>query len=809
MKKIIALLLSLALILSMMAGCTDDTGNNTASTGAMDTSGTTQTTQPTQTTTEPDDPWASYECITIAEALELCEQYVDAPSETWYYIRATVVSIDSETYGQMTISDETGSIMVYGTRSADGSERYDAMTNKPVAGDDVLLYGCLQNYKGNTKEVQTGWIIDFIANNAEPVVPELPEADTTITVADALAMPLTSGNVTEGRYYITATVDSITNAAYGAMVISDGTGSISVYGSYSADGSIGYAEMTDKPYKGDTVTLYCTIQNFNGTMEIKNARIISVEHADIAIDGSYENMSIADVRAVSEGTKVQVSGVVAQITYANGMIPSGVILVDDTSSIYVYDGDLAARVSVGNTITIAASKTYWILETEQSNAAKFGYKGCNQLESAQLISCDSATTDYNKSWIEETTVKQIMDTPVTTDITSKIFKVTAVVHKVDGSGFTNYYIDDLDDKTGSYSYTQCNGSDFAWLDEFDGKICTVYLVALNAKSTASDCYWRFLPITVIYEDFNTATVNAAEFAVQYYGVGQFQTSYTGNPALELITSVDSELLGFSGIKLSYSSSDTSVISIDGNVMNCLKSGTATIKVTGSYNGKTYSEKVKITVNIPVQEVSYPTVSDAISAADGDTVTVKGIVGPSLVNQSGFYLIDDTGVIAVLMDEATLQTIEVGHEIIIEAERYHKTKGGTDYFGQTCLQNATVLINNYGSHDYCDDFFVTGTTVADFYALDPTVDYSTTVYVLTGTVSTGSYGAVYFTGSDGTYITLYASGSGQYSWLLAYEGQEITVEVAPCNWNSKTYWRGCVLAVVHEDGTKTVNTLNFN
>ena len=55
-----------------------------------------------------------------------------------------------------------------------------------------------------------------------------------------------------------------------------------------------------------------------------------------------------------------------------------------------------------------------------------------------------------------------------------------------------------------------------------------------------------------------------------------------------------------------------------------------------------------------------------------------------------------------------------------------------------------------------------------------------------------------------------SGAGQYSWLKAYTGQEVTLEIAPCNWNNKKdQYRGTVLAVVHEDGTKTVNSLNFN
>lgn len=65
------------------------------------------------------------------------------------------------------------------------------------------------------------------------------------------------------------------------------------------------------------------------------------------------------------------------------------------------------------------------------------------------------------------------------------------------------------------------------------------------------------------------------------------------------------------------------------------------------------------------------------------------------------------------------------------------------------------------------------------------------------------------GADGSYFSFYCSGAGQYSWLSDYEGQEVTLEVAACNWNNKTYWRGCVLAIRLADGTKILNTLNFN
>lgn len=650
----------------------------------------------------------------------------------------------------------------------------------------------------------------------DPIVPpeEKPweEQYEIITIAQALELCGEDGNVTEERYYLVGTIVSIDNANYGAMTITDGTDSISVYGTYSADGAINYSQLEEKPYKGDKVLLHCILQNYNGTKEVKNARLIDFEVVKQEIDESaYTEGSVSDARAAAKGAKVKVDGVVARITYANGMIPSGFYLVDETASIYVYDSELAARVKEGNKITMLGTKDYWILSDEQSNADKFGYDGCNQLTEAVLVDNDNGTNEFDKSWIAETTVKAIMDTPVSELNTTLIYKVNALVKKAPGNGFTNYYIDDLDGTTGSYVYTQCNGSDFGWLDAFDGKICTVYLAVINAKSSASGCVYRFTPILVKDESFDVATVDKAKFAVEYVGLGQFLKSYSGNPALKLETTVSSDLLNFKDATLSYKSSDPSVISIDGNVMNCHKSGSATITVTGSYGGKSYSGSVKITVDIPEPpKEDYPTVSDAIAAAVGDTVKVKGIVGPSLVNKVGFYLIDDTGVIAVLTDADTMSTLKPGQEVVLEALRHINTKGGAGYHGQTCLKDAKVVVNNYGSHKYADNTFVTGKTLADFYSLDVAKDYSTTVFVVKAEVmvqETSFYTNIKLKSGD-TVVNLYCSSAKQYSWLQAYAGQEITVELAACNWNDKSFYAGCVLAVVNADGSKTINELNF-
>ena len=771
----------------------------------------TEPTEPATEPTAPADPWDEYACISLAEAIAICEKTGETQTTEKYYIRASITDVTNTTYGNLKVTDGEGNVLtIYGTYSADGALRYDKMESKPAAGDEVLLYGVLMNYKNNTPEMVNAWIIDFKTgepDNDEPA--QLPADGSELTVAEILALPVAEGATTTEFYIVKATVESISNATYGSMWINDGTGSVSVYNTKAEDGTF-YSEMEDKPYKGDSVTLKCNVQNYFGNIEIRQAYILDFTHADTDVDlNEYTEMTIAAARAAETGTKVKVSGVVAQITYANGFIPSGVILVDNTSSIYVYDGDLAARCAIGDTVTVVASKTYWILETEQYNAEKFGYKGCNQLENAFVIDIHNTNSDFAKNWITETTVKAIMDTPVTEDITTKIFKVTAQVKEVPGNGFTNFYINDLDGRTGTYSYSQCNGNDFTWLREFDGKICTVYVMALNAKSSNSDCYWRFLPIAVVDEGFDPSTVNFAENAVKYYGLGQFLPYYSGNPAMELLTSVNNDLLGYTGAKLSYASSDPSVISIDDNVMNCHKTGTAVITVTAEHNGVTYSEGITIQVEVQQVEENYPTVADAIAAAVNETVTVKGIVGPSLVNQDGFYLVDETGIIAILTDSDTLATLELGYEVVLEGVRFYKAKNGV--LGNTCITDAKVLINNYGNHAYSTESFDGVLTLAEFAALDTNTDYTTSVFTVTATVEVVE--TAYYTNIklvDGsTSVTLYCSGANQYNWLKQYAGQEITMELAPCNWSSKKAYPACVLAVLHEDGSKTVNTLNFN
>lgn len=709
---------------------------------------------------------------------------------------------------------------VNATGAAPAEKAYEAGDTVTVAGNTFTLEGyTFECWLDGTNTYKEGDTFTMPAKDVTLTAQweEVPKY-TVYTVAEALAMCSdTDGWESSERIYVGGTVKSITNPTYGQMILADETGEIEVYGTYSADGALRYGEMDEKPYAGDKVVLYSLLKNYKGTKEISNGWIVEFEHVDDDRDiTNYTQMSIESARAAEEGALVLLEGVVAQITYANGMKPNGFYLVDETNSIYVYDSQITPQVAIGNKIKIAAKRANFILDTEKNNAQKYGYTGCIQVTDCSLIENDKGQNEVDFGWVKQSTVKAIMDTPANNNITTTIFKVNALIKESVGAGFTNYYIDDIDGKTGSYVYTQCNGNDLDWLKEFDGKICTVYLSAINAKSSATGCVWRFMPVKVSYDNYQFDEKDAPQFAIDYYGLGQFETKYQSDPAIELVTSVSSELLGIEGVALSYESDNTSVVSIekteDATVFHTGSVGEATVTITATYKTYTATEKISVTVE-QSEEYDAVNVNAAINAEVGKEVIVTGIVGPSLVNKVGFYLIDETGVIAIITDSATMSTISRGDEVVLQGTREdYKKATSTTIHGQTCLVDTKVLSNLYGHNDYSREAFAGNITVEEFAKLDPAEDYSTSVYTMEAkvlVVTAQFYSNIYLTDESGnTQIILYCGSANQYSFLKQFDGQTVTVEIAACNWNDKKSYAGCVLSVTDSQGNTLYNELNF-
>ena len=102
----------------------------------------------------------NYNCITIAEAIEIAQAAGDAGTAEKYYVYGVIKEVSNGMYGEMTIADETGELYIYGVYSKDETTRYDALPEKPVSGDEVVLYGMLKTYQGKA-EMDRGYLQDF------------------------------------------------------------------------------------------------------------------------------------------------------------------------------------------------------------------------------------------------------------------------------------------------------------------------------------------------------------------------------------------------------------------------------------------------------------------------------------------------------------------------------------------------------------------------------------------------------------------------------------------------------------------------
>ena len=111
----------------------------------------------------------------------------------------------------------------------------------------------------------------------------IPAAETKISIKLAIALALSRehNNYPEEKYYVTGNINDIYQTTYGNMHIVDDEGnSLTIYGSYNADGSIRYDAMEYKHAVGQTVTVYGVIGNYNGDPQMKNGWVTIVhDHA--------------------------------------------------------------------------------------------------------------------------------------------------------------------------------------------------------------------------------------------------------------------------------------------------------------------------------------------------------------------------------------------------------------------------------------------------------------------------------------------------------------------------------------------------
>ncbi len=216
------------------------------------------------------------EIINAAYALESGAAFT-APAT----LTGKVVSVDtpySEQYGNVTVTIQ---VEGFESKPIQCFRMKGTGADTVKAGDTITVTGTIKNYNG-TIEYDAGCTLDKLVvgegGDVDVDAPVTdPAADSTLTIAEAIALGKSKehNTYTEGKYYVSGVITEIYNTQYGNMKISDSNGNIlTIYGTYSADGSTRFDAMTNQPAVGATVKIYGIVGQYNGTAQIKNGWIV-------------------------------------------------------------------------------------------------------------------------------------------------------------------------------------------------------------------------------------------------------------------------------------------------------------------------------------------------------------------------------------------------------------------------------------------------------------------------------------------------------------------------------------------------------
>lgn len=143
----------------------------------------------------------------------------------------------------------------------------------------------------------------------------VPKADptpgSTLTISEAIELGTSkdTGTYTAGKYYVTGVITEVYNTTYGNMYITDGENTLTVYGTYDADGTNRYDAMATQPVAGDTVTLYGVVGNYGGTPQMQYAWITEHTVPDLPEFEAIFN--------VAKGTVENITGARIELPAAN------------------------------------------------------------------------------------------------------------------------------------------------------------------------------------------------------------------------------------------------------------------------------------------------------------------------------------------------------------------------------------------------------------------------------------------------------------------------------------------------------------
>ena len=235
-------------------------------------------------------------------------------------------------YGNFDITDESGSVYVYGLTSTvilGESNDKSFSTLGYVEGDTLTIVGTRGDYNGKPEVMGPAYAVR--AKGGSPAPDPDPEPELTkATVAEVIAAEVSD----DVWYELTGTITDVQNTEFGNIVIEDETGSILVYG-LTKEWNGG---SNDKSYseiglrEGDIVTLGGTRDEYDGEPQVGGTAFY-ISH----VQGEAPEIlasTIEDFLAAEESEQwYQLTG---RITNLEDGPYGNFDLVDETGTVYVY-----------------------------------------------------------------------------------------------------------------------------------------------------------------------------------------------------------------------------------------------------------------------------------------------------------------------------------------------------------------------------------------------------------------------------------------------------------------------------------------
>ena len=309
----------------------------------------------------------------VAAAIAKCKEIGTSPSTEKYYVKGKVVdgATADASFNNITFdiadAEDGAKFKCFQVKGTNGDPLPAGFTiNK---GDEVVVYGPIYNYSGNTPETAGKSAAYIVTVNGKATSGSGSGSDTPST--DAKKVTVAEFNAAEVSndiwYQLTGTVENLKDGdQYGNFDLKDETGSVYVYGLLSEKGGEKKKFQDLAAAKGikngSKITIIGTRGVFNDKIEVMNAYFVSIEGGSGSGEqgGGGSESSPGTVSGNTITVKAIDFGVSNGVTMGTQTLADGTKLVFDgggnNNAPKYYDAGTNIRMYPKNSVTITATK---------------------------------------------------------------------------------------------------------------------------------------------------------------------------------------------------------------------------------------------------------------------------------------------------------------------------------------------------------------------------------------------------------------------------------------------------------------------